>query len=126
MRLSPVALALLWPWLAFAGAVFVIVIHNIQELFSDGAPIWEHLGLTWCYLLGLAGFVAFIVAQAFLAYRGFVDGAPWALWFLATIWFADAVLSHWRPWLSGKRPNPGIETSFLYAGGAVAIALALA
>lgn len=120
-------LILLWlfPFIAFGLSVLATALHSWQELWDEGAPIWEYLGLTRSWPLGFFGLVAFGSVQIGLAIGGYLYGAEQLLWWLAGIRAADVLWSHWRPWLFGRRPNPGIETSWLYAVEAALIAAVL-
>lgn len=120
--MSLIAILLLFPLIACGLSILATLLHSWQEVWDDGAPIWEYLGLTRSWPLGFFGLVAFGSVQIGLAVAGYAWGDHSALWWLAGIRTADVLWSHWRPWLLDRHPNPGIETSWLYAIEAALIA----
>jgi hypothetical protein len=117
-------------WLALPGAGLAVSIaatglHTIEELTDDGAPIWDYLGLPVSWGVGLVGLLAFGGVQIGLAWAGYLSGERWALWALLAVRLGDSFASHWLPWLTGRRPNPGIRTTRLYLLEALALAALL-
>lgn len=118
-------LVYLWPFVACALSALATLLHTWQELTDDGAPIWRYLRLPVSPLAGFVGLLGFAAVQGGLAAHGYIDGRRWALWLLLAIRLGDCVVSHWVPWLRGRRPNPGLTTTPLYAAEAGFIALVL-
>lgn len=98
----------------------VIGWHTRQERTAP-VPIWRYLRFPVSDPLGLALLWAFSGSLIVLASLGLAGGHRWALWALAVALSADCLFSHWLPWLCGRRPNPGLTTTPLYAVAVVLI-----
>lgn len=114
------------PAVLAAASVLATVVHTLDEVEGEGGPIWTYLARTygpevpdW---VGAGGLLVFSAAQAGAALVGYAAGVGPVLWALATVRTADCLVSHWGPWLAGRRPNPGLATTPLYAGEATLIA----
>lgn len=103
------------PYIACAASAAFTVLHTGQELTDDGAPVWRYLRLPVSDAVGFVGLVGFAAAQIGLAVHGYWLGDRWALWAILAARLGDCALSHWLPWLAGRRPNPGLATTPLYA-----------
>ncbi len=124
--------ALTLPQLFAAGSLFASAVHTTDEVASDGAPVWEYLAGAYRLfprlgdVAGLLALLAFAAVQCWLAWEGYAGGSRAALWTLLAIRLGDCVVSHWWPWHLGKRPNPGMSTTPLYALDAALAATTLA
>lgn len=96
--------------------------QTIVEYLADVYPLFPRLG----YVAGLLALLAFGGAQCWLAWAGYAGGSRAALWALLAVRLGDCVVSHWGPWLAGRRPNPGLMTTVLYAIDVVFAGMVLA
>lgn len=96
--------------------------QTIVEYLADVYPLFPRLG----YVAGLVSLLAFGGVQVWLAVAGYAGGDRAALWALLAIRLGDCLVSHWLPWLAGRRPNPGLSTTPLYALDAALAATTLA
>lgn len=120
-----VLIVFLAPIIAAALSIASTLIHTYAELADAGAPIWQYLRLPVSDLAGLIGLIGFAAVQIGLAVHSYGCGVLWAIYVLAAIRIGDCMMSHWLPWLVGRRPNPGLATTPLYAVEAVLILAAL-
>lgn len=126
------ALAVSLPYLLAGLSCLFTAVHTADELVSEDETIWEYLADVYRWFPRLefaAGFVllmAFAVTQAWLAVAGYALGGHAALWALPAVRLADFAASHWLPWLAGRRPNPGLMSSPLYAIDAAFAGMVLA
>ena len=130
MELALLAVAL--PLILAAASVLATVVHTADEIVSEQQPIWEYLADTYRwfprlgYVAGLLSLLAFGGAQVWLAVAGYAGGCRWCLWALLAVRLGDCVVSHWWPWLAGRRPNPGLMSTTLYAIDVVFAGMVLA
>lgn len=96
--------------------------QTIVEYLADVYPLFPRLG----YVAGLLALLAFGGVQVWLAVAGYAGGCRWCLWALLAVRLGDCVVSHWGPWLRGRRPNPGLMTTVLYAIDAAFAGMVLA
>lgn len=130
MELALLAVAL--PLIFAAASVLATVVHTADEIVSEQQTIVEYLADVYPlfprlgYVAGLLALLAFGGAQVWLAVAGYAGGCRACLWALLAVRLGDCVVSHWEPWLAGRRPNPGLSTTPLYALDAALAATTLA
>lgn len=110
-------------WFVVASCLFTLV-HLVSEVHDDGGPLWDYFGplagVVVPDLLGFLTFTAGLGAALFtISCLAWWYEHSWALSLLLGLRVGDAVISHWTPQLLGKRPNPGLRSSWLYAGEAI-------
>lgn len=114
----------LWTWFSW----IITAIHTIDEVFSDGGPVWEYLhrvsGVpTWLLAPAYAAFQLFVCWLAFKGIGNELQPA-WTIAFvvvrLGDVGFTHGVLR------SVRTPNPGVATApLLLLDVAVVAALAM-
>ena len=130
MELALLAVAL--PLILAGLSVLFTVAHTADEIVSEQQTIVEYLADVYPlfprlgYVAGLAALLAFGGVQVWLAVAGYAGGCRWCLWALLAVRLGDCVVSHWSPWLWGRRPNPGLMSTPLYAIDVVFAGLVLA
>lgn len=119
MELALLAVAL--PLILTGLSVSFTVVHTADEIVGEQQTIVEYLADVYPlfprlgYVAGLLSLLAFGGAQVWLAVAGYAGGCRACLWALLAVRLGDCVVSHWGPWLRGRRPNPGLMTTVLYA-----------
>jgi hypothetical protein len=114
-------LAVALPLILAGLSVMFTVVHTREEVPREDRTIWEYLADTYRwfprlgYVAGLLSLLAFGGVQVWLAVAGYAGGCRACLWALLAVRLGDCVVSHWGPWLAGRRPNPGLMTTVLYA-----------
>jgi hypothetical protein len=114
-------LAVALPLILAGLSVMFTVVHTREEVPREDRTIWEYLADVYPlfprlgYVAGLAALLAFGGVQVWLAVAGYAGGCRACLWALLAVRLGDCVVSHWGPWLRGRRPNPGLMTTVLYA-----------
>ena len=130
MELALLAVAL--PLILAAASVLATVVHTADEIVSEQQTIWEYLADVYPmfprlgYVAGLLALLAFGGVQVWLAVAGYAGGCRACLWALLAVRLGDCVVSHWSPWLAGRRPNPGLMSTTLYAIDVVFAGMVLA
>jgi hypothetical protein len=126
--------------LIILGANLVItLIHILQEWKGEEVPQWRVLGaiagVCVPHSYGFALFTVALLATLWLAgiagIAGLlgclsgVFGPSWGLWLgVAALGFiiggriSDSIVSHWRLYARGYRPNPGLSSTVLYVAEA--------
>ncbi len=119
MELALLAVAL--PLILAAASVLATVVHTADEIVGEQQTIVEYLADVYPlfprlgYVAGLLSLLAFGGAQVWLAVAGYAGGCRACLWALLAVRLGDCVVSHWGPWTAGRRPNPGLMSTPLYA-----------
>jgi hypothetical protein len=117
------------PAIALAVSALFTAAHTYEEVVDDGGPIWAYLGnlvgLTVPGRVGCPGLLLFAAVQVLLAASGYLGGSAACLLALLAVRVGDCLVSHWLPWLTGHRPNPGVTTATCYAVESVVIVLTL-
>ena len=123
MELALLAVAL--PLILAAASVSFTVVHTADEIVGEQQTIVEYLADVYPlfprlgYVAGLAALLAFGGVQVWFAVAGYAGGCRACLWALLAVRLGDCVVSHWGPWTAGRRPNPGLMSTPLYAIDAV-------
>jgi hypothetical protein len=111
-------------WVILLADLAITLIHILQEWKGEEVPLWRVLGAVngVCVSHGL-GFTLFtlgLTALLWLAGVVGICGLFGVFWGLVALGFviggriSDCVMSHWRPYAAGYRPNPGLSSTLLY------------
>jgi hypothetical protein len=111
-------------WIILVADLAVTLIHILQEWKGEEVPLWRVFGAIAgvCVPNGL-GFLSFTLGLALLLCLAGVVGIAGllgvvcgvlALGFIIGGRISDSVVSHWRPYAIGYRPNPGLTSTVLY------------
>jgi hypothetical protein len=113
----PILVLYVLPWLAACFSVVSTTVHTRDEVTGENGPIWDYLLPDWRvpYWAGLAGLLSLAVGLSAAGWFAWAGGSGWWASVLFGARVGDGVFSHWLPWFSGRRPNPGMATTPLYA-----------
>lgn len=93
-------------------------LHTWEEVRGYGSPFWEYAeDFTGVRVGSVTGHVLFYSLAAFLmvaAVMGYAYQSPTWLSLLIGIRIGDAVFSHLMLYHIYRKPNPGLNTAFLY------------
>jgi hypothetical protein len=111
-------------WIILLANLAITLIHVLQELKGEEVPLWRVLGaiagVCVPHWLGFASFTLGLTALLWLAGVVGIGGLLGVVWGVLALGFmvggriSDSVVSHWRPYAVGYRPNPGLTSTVLY------------
>jgi hypothetical protein len=112
------------PWIILLANLAITLVHILQEWKAEDVPLWRVLGaIAGVCVPHWLGFLLFTLALTIVLWGAGVLGisgllgVAWgalALGFIIGGRISDSVVSHWRPYAIGYRPNPGLTSTALY------------
>ena len=111
-------------WIILLTNLVITLIHVLQEWKGEEVPLWRVLGaIAGVCVPHWLGFLSFTLGLTIVLWLAGVLGIAgllgvgWGVLALAFIIggrISDCVVSHWRPYAIGFRPNPGLTSTVLY------------
>jgi hypothetical protein len=111
-------------WIILIADLAITLIHILQEWKGEEVPLWRVFGaIAGVCVPHRLGFLLFTLGLGVLLSLAGVVGITGllcvtcgvvALAFIIGGRISDCVVSHWRPYAIGYRPNPGLSSTVLY------------